>query len=1321
MRSMMRSVMRKPNYWNWSVCLLAMAMLNLVVGEANGECVAPGDVQIGGSVYSGRAAVTYTLNALGEPVVHRDPIIPPVSLTEANGARVMIQDMNGGAFVTYGTFSTVAGMEHTWTACVPAGGTYIAMFSATDHDLTSRVYDMSSYNSILGNVTFDDMGFPIFGAEITDAYLPALYQDLATGDVVPATNPVQPLGNLLVYAFEENEVNGAADLPQDKGLGGVALELYDPRTGVIVSSCTTQSGPGTPTTITTTDGLVFSGAAAAGLCYLQDIPPGEYRLRAIPGAIDASGQAWNAGWYHTYTMEGSQEWEILIYPGDPGTEAGGFVAWFGFVKKLGQLGSATNACTDFNGNPIPCGASNISGVVEDADVPWEAPIAGEPPEPGAPLDPVYRNQGVSANGPVPDAFLVLWQRIGNEFRVVATTDADPVTGAFSINNVPAGTYFIFITDKMLNTVFGEIQITVDGVNDVVIPPFAQELPGFPLAIIPRFFARVNGFVVDESTGIGIAGATVNIRYQAGNAVFSTVTDAVGWYNFDALPEIETMAMIDVELPPGYRGQFVTDTYYPTAHVPPDPNCDPLVFPQCPLVPLPCNPNLGAPNYDSNCVVAGPPLDVVRNGMGRYVQWYTANYKSDLILEPVPATAGQIQGRVFNDSLAMGTWVGDGLYDKVEEGAVGGATIELLDGAGGIIPLLDAIGNPVLDALGFPVQDPATITTSGNYDKLGAVAQGYILPGISVPPDEWGGFFSGPMPGFYEFRDVAPGTYTLRLTLPNGFHAPGEVLPLIGPTFVDQTVLVVGGARNDADFGINTLVPQAGQLEGGVFDDQNLDLRWYSAFAEEKALLVGLGVIVRDYLGYRLDTLFQPSGVCYPGTAFFDPAQPQVPYGAICDRPQLGQSVEIDRLVAPGLRLYWGNDPTLPPCSGADGSSMPGDPPCHNPNKFTLELPYTMGQGTTKYEADWSLPAALPGGGGVPAPDCTTAIRISTMSGTSGFTEGAKWTASVTVIVEDPLGPMPGAHVLANWSNGGASAAITNVDGSATLILETIENPTLASVIATFTVNPGEGAGGQFNAACGCGDFYEVFRPGDGTNTTCSPAAPPPDADGDGVPDATDNCVLTPNPAQVDTDGDGIGDACDNCPATPNADQTDANGNGIGDACDVPLDTDLDGIPDAIDNCPNTPNTDQLDSDGDGVGDACDNCPATANADQADADGNGIGDVCDAPPPVNVVIISALVGQGIDKGEGKWFAEATLTAVAVDANGSTPKANVMVTYNFGGENKTAQTGANGQLSLSSETFEGGGTPSVVFTITNVNDPDYDAAGSMTTATILDPWP
>src|SRR5262249_28676721 len=48
----------------------------------------------------------------------------------------------------------------------------------------------------------------------------------------------------------------------------------------------------------------------------------------------------------------------------------------------------------------------------------------------------------------------------------------------------------------------------------------------------------------------------------------------------------------------------------------------------------------------------------------------------------------------------------------------------------------------------------------------------------------------------------------------------------------------------------------------------------------------------------------------------------------------------------------------------------------------------------------------------------------------------------------------------------------------------------------------------------------------GCGAACTPLTPPDDTDGDGVPDATDNCVADPNPTQSDLDGDGIGDACD---------------------------------------------------------------------------------------------------------------------------------------------------------------------------------------------------
>jgi hypothetical protein len=114
-------------------------------------------------------------------------------------------------------------------------------------------------------------------------------------------------------------------------------------------------------------------------------------------------------------------------------------------------------------------------------------------------------------------------------------------------------------------------------------------------------------------------------------------------------------------------------------------------------------------------------------------------------------------------------------------------------------------------------------------------------------------------------------------------------------------------------------------------------------------------------------------------------------------------------------------------------------------------------------------------------------------------------------------------------------------------------------------------------------------------------------------------------APLDSDGDGVPDASDNCPDVANPDQGDRDGDRTGDACDS--DRDGDGVANTLDNCPNTANADQADLDSDGIGNVCDadrdgdgvanaadNCPNTANANQSDTDGDGIGDACDTPPP-----------------------------------------------------------------------------------------------------------
>ncbi|MBN1342965.1 MAG: thrombospondin type 3 repeat-containing protein [Phycisphaerae bacterium] len=59
----------------------------------------------------------------------------------------------------------------------------------------------------------------------------------------------------------------------------------------------------------------------------------------------------------------------------------------------------------------------------------------------------------------------------------------------------------------------------------------------------------------------------------------------------------------------------------------------------------------------------------------------------------------------------------------------------------------------------------------------------------------------------------------------------------------------------------------------------------------------------------------------------------------------------------------------------------------------------------------------------------------------------------------------------------------------------------------------------------------------GVGGCCTPSD---DTDGDGIPDAQDNCPFVSNPDQGDMDGDGLGNPCDDSPNLPDADPNDAN-------------------------------------------------------------------------------------------------------------------------------------------------------------------------------------
>jgi len=119
---------------------------------------------------------------------------------------------------------------------------------------------------------------------------------------------------------------------------------------------------------------------------------------------------------------------------------------------------------------------------------------------------------------------------------------------------------------------------------------------------------------------------------------------------------------------------------------------------------------------------------------------------------------------------------------------------------------------------------------------------------------------------------------------------------------------------------------------------------------------------------------------------------------------------------------------------------------------------------------------------------------------------------------------------------------------------------------------------------------------------------------------------------------------------------------------IRLERDGDGVPDARDNCPGTANADQADADGDGTGDACDSTPqgttppTIAVPGQITANATG--------PTGATVVYTATAADDLDPAptlvctpsSGSLFAigDTTVECVATDSGGNTANASFGVT-------------------------------------------------------------
>ncbi len=933
-----------------------------------------GQATIGGKVYEGAQ----------DPLTGL-PYLAPHALTPSiTDAKVMVQNQHsGGAWIAYGTFVG----PNEWRADVSEGD-FVIMISAPGHDATSREVQVGAESSLgakdgaVSRFEQDPLGAKFTSTDplAIDAYLPPMF-DLDGGGEL---NDL-PRANLLVYAFYDNKVNGEPDdEPEDLPLNGVTFTVRDEE-GNFLASGVTGSQPSIDVSVLPgCVGGVITGTETWGLYYFEGLPPGEVIVTSDPTTIVSSGLPQHALmpaftpaslFYLNYTEEGGPAWDPKLAPGDCGTEAGNFLIWHSYVEKMEQITPANVAGRfgpTFDLTGYPGNAGTIEGYLTDAD---KANLAPDEPFPVPGED----HPGVTLNEALPDGLIILFTDMETvpTTRPVATAEADPVTGHFMFTDVPPGRYKMMMFDIPLDYVWTQLSVNLAPNEAKLYPP--------DILLVPRFFARSRGYVyeLDHSVSppdtLPMVGQEVYVRYKSGAIKHTEITsdgstlplpqgppvaDYAGFYNHDNLGEIEVMGNTDVKIPPGYRGAMITERFWPKGKfiAPEDANFNQkLDAGEDGTAGQPLNgeldwiiPDDGAGGIDCadlltywDAVLNPTPaltlsdvcFDATHNAANRYINWFTANYQADFYLEAIPAGKGHIDGYIFNDHLSRGDWTGDGVYDREEERTLHGATVELWS----------TDPTPVLLAT----------TTTGKVDEAAVRAEQGWRGAYQWPGDEFGGVFVGPQIGYYEFRDLAPGSYTVKVIPPAGF-VPTKVThnadpPVSGDVFTVavtgvEPILPSNGDHHEVNFGCNTTppgstpnvdpgVPLAGEIEGGVWDDLNIDGRGgeftanptdpRSLMFAEKAAIPDAPVGVYDHLGYFMGSLVQGNPLCHPKAFPGD-----CPAGADPD-----QKPEAERRFAPGVHLYNGNDPTLPG---------------HCPNYLPMVLPYTFGQGKHKFEADWSL-------------------------------------------------------------------------------------------------------------------------------------------------------------------------------------------------------------------------------------------------------------------------------------------------------------------------------------------------------------------------------
>lgn len=314
------------------------------------------------------------------------------------------------------------------------------------------------------------------------------------------------------------------------GSGGKCLSAcYVVATGVDLG--TVAPGPAgrcpvdaTGLTMTRPDGSTVpapAGGVVEGKIKIPNLGPNRYSLSVTPP--DGSG------WIQTTTLEGNHDWDAWVMEGSTGLDTEFAIAGepfpaiiFGYVPVPGTPSGAGVL-------PALSGIGSIKGVVDGVKiyVPANGGVAG------LPGDIFGGMQGSRIDKPIPFPWVTLTD-LDHGDTVVWVGKGD-VNGAFSIPNVPAGSYSLTWWDEPQNTILDLVNVTVGAGENV-------DMGILPLAGWWTFF---DGYVFNDSNrnGVrdpgepGLAGYTLTMRKRENSLMdrgsTSVTTDANGYYKFEA--------------------------------------------------------------------------------------------------------------------------------------------------------------------------------------------------------------------------------------------------------------------------------------------------------------------------------------------------------------------------------------------------------------------------------------------------------------------------------------------------------------------------------------------------------------------------------------------------------------------------------------------------------------------------------------------------------------------------------------------------------------------------------------------------------------------